>query len=234
MSGPLSARLEAVAAFVLPGEPMLDVGTDHARLPTVLVARARVPRAIASDVVPGPLEFARRTVEEAGLADRIELRLCDGLEGLKTGEVATITIAGMGAGSIIEILGAGVPDGVRRLVLAPNTGVDRLRGHLDETGWEIVDEAMVEELGRLYPIVVAEPGGTAGSLDERARLIGPHLGPRRAAQTLAWARERLARCERTLAGLARATNPDVSKAERMRRHRALLLAYLDLDPAEDA
>ena len=40
-----------------------------------------VEYAFASDVRPGPLENARRTIQAYGLSDCIEPRLCSGLSG---------------------------------------------------------------------------------------------------------------------------------------------------------
>ena len=48
-------------------------------------------------------------MEAAGCADRVELRLGNGLEVLRPGEAEDIVIAGMGAETICEILEA-APD----------------------------------------------------------------------------------------------------------------------------
>jgi tRNA (adenine22-N1)-methyltransferase len=213
----LSARLEAIASFVVSGRPMADVGTDHARLPAALVERGVVPRAIASDVGAGPLEAARRTALESNTLDRIELRHSDGLSHLGVGEVATIVIAGMGGGTIVEILRGAPPAGVERLVLAPNTGVASVRRHLGEAGFDLVDECVVEEDGRFYPVLVAEPAASPAPLSERDIELGPHLRVRGGEAFRGWARHELARARRTLQGLAQAREPDPDKLDRTRR-----------------
>jgi tRNA (adenine22-N1)-methyltransferase len=154
----LSPRLAAAANYVCRGEPLADIGTDHAYLPAHLVQTGAVPRAIAADVLPGPLEAARTTIAEAGLADQVELRLGNGLQVVTPGEVATATICGMGGPLIAEILAAGPTEGLKRLVLQPMGGEEALRRWLAGHGWRITDEVLVEDGGRIYVIIQAEPG----------------------------------------------------------------------------
>lgn len=225
----LTPRLRAIADFVLPGRPMADVGTDHAQLPVDLVTRGAVPRAIACDVRAGPLEAARKTVAAAGCADRVELRQGDGLAAVGPNEVETVVIAGMGGRSIAAIVDAARPGtgiaGVRRLVLAPNGGVGRLRRRLAELGWRIVDETVVDDAGHLYPIVVAEPASTPVRLDETDLAVGPILRHRTDAPVRAWAAQELARTRRALDGLARAREVDTAKRERLEALAALLARH---------
>ncbi|MFO7172150.1 MAG: class I SAM-dependent methyltransferase [Bacillota bacterium] len=174
----LPPRLQAVARWVLPGAPVADIGTDHGRLPVYLVQQGQVPRAVASDRLPGPLAAARRTVAAAGVADRVDLRLADGLAALQPGEVATVVVAGMGGLLMLKIL-AGRPEalrGVRRLVLQPNTDVEEVRRWLHAHGWRLVAEELAEDGGRFYVVLVAEPAGAPGQA--RPGATGPEAsGP---------------------------------------------------------
>jgi tRNA (adenine22-N1)-methyltransferase len=169
----LSPRLAAAAAFALKSKPLADIGTDHAYLPAYLVEQGAIPRAIAADVLPGPLEAARTTVAEAGLSDRIELRLGNGLQVLQPGEVATVTICGIGGPLIAEILSAGPTEGLERLVLQPMGGEATLRRWLEANGWTLAQEQLVEDGGRIYVMMAAERG--AMTLSEEDALLGPHL-----------------------------------------------------------
>lgn len=194
----LTPRLAAVAGYVLPGQPMADIGTDHAYLPTYLIESGTVPSAIAGDVVAGPLDAARMTVHEAGLSDQVELRLGNGLQVVKPGEVRTATICGMGGPLIAEILAAGPLEGIERLVLQPMAGEERLREWLAANGWKLVDEQLVEDAGRIYLILVAERGSM--TLTEGELLIGPHLRQHGGALLARYAEILLAQLERALAG----------------------------------
>lgn len=163
----LSRRLSAVADCVLPGEPLADIGTDHALLPVALVQRGAIPRAIAGDVREGPAQAAQRQVSEAGLAGRIDVRVGDGLAVLRPGEAVTVAIAGMGGGTIVDILSSGgeALEGVRRLVLQPNVGERLVRSWLLEHGWKLTAETLLEEDGILYEVLVADAAESGAEAD---------------------------------------------------------------------
>ncbi|MFN7142643.1 MAG: tRNA (adenine(22)-N(1))-methyltransferase [Myxococcota bacterium] len=152
---PLSARLAAVAALVPEGRPVADIGTDHGRLPAWLVASGRVPRAIGIDDKEAPLAGARRMVARFGLD--VALRQARGCAGLAAGEVATVTVAGMGGASIVDIV-AGAPDGVERVVLQPNNGEAAVRAWLGAHGWAIDAEHAVWDRGRWFAVLRAGRG----------------------------------------------------------------------------
>ena len=78
----LDKRLQLVADMINEGAVIADVGTDHAYLPVYLVEQGKAPSAIASDLREGPLSHARQAVEAAGLQDKIDLRLSDGLDAV--------------------------------------------------------------------------------------------------------------------------------------------------------
>ena len=139
---------------------MADIGSDHAYLPIYLVQRGQVIGAVAGEVNEGPYRGADQHVRSFGLAGRISVRKGDGLAVIQPGEVACITIAGMGGGTIKEILSAGELklQGVSRLVLSPQGDGDTLRRWLQAHGWMIVDEDMLIEDEKIYEIVVAERG----------------------------------------------------------------------------
>ena len=75
----LGARLALCADLVRPGRALCDVGTDHAYLPIWLLKMGKIPRALACDVNPGPLEAARRDGEKYQVGEGLTLRLSDGL-----------------------------------------------------------------------------------------------------------------------------------------------------------
>lgn len=172
----LAKRLSALAAYVPPGGVVADIGTDHAYLPIFLIEAGISKKVIATDLNPGPLESATRAVEERNLRDRIDLRLGDGLQTLEPGEAEVLVLAGIGGNTIKEILAA-KPDvliSVNRLVMQPMADAGDLRIWLAGNGWKIISEKLVDEDGRLYQIVIAEPGREL--FDDKLYLeLGPRL-----------------------------------------------------------
>ena len=100
----LSRRLEAVAGFFVSGRCFADIGTDHAGLPVSLVQRGIFEKAVATDVRKGPLEAAAAHIAAAGLTDRIEAVLSDGLDGIGPEQAEAVCMAGMGGYLIAELL----------------------------------------------------------------------------------------------------------------------------------
>jgi tRNA (adenine22-N1)-methyltransferase len=208
----LSPRLAAAAEFVLRERPMADIGTDHAYLPAALVQSGAVPRAIAADVQPGPLEAARSTVVEAGLQGLVELRLGNGLQVLKPGEVATAAICGMGGPLIAEILAAGPLEGLERLVLQPMGGEVALRRWLAAHGWQLTAERLVEDAGRIYVIMAAAAGAMA--LSEADELVGPFVRQEGGPLLARYAGIMLAQDRRALEGVRRSDRPEAGERVR--------------------
>lgn len=172
----ISKRLEMVASFVPQGAVLLDVGSDHAYLPIELVEKGHIERAIAGEVVVGPYQSAVKNVENNGLSDKIQVRLANGLAAFEeSDQVSVITIAGMGGRLIASILEEGFDKlaNVDRLILQPNNREDDLRSWLQDHGFQIVAESILEEACKFYEILVVEAGEM--KLSARDNRFGPFL-----------------------------------------------------------
>ena len=164
----LSQRLSSVASMVTAGNCLADVGTDHGYVPIYLYERNVIPRAIAMDVNKGPLERATLHIAESGMKEAIETRLSDGLAALKPGEADSVVIAGMGGPLIIRILSAypEVTSSLKELILQPQSEIPEVRMWLYEQGYEIVEEHMVFEDGKYYPMFKAVKNSQAEKLTD--------------------------------------------------------------------
>ncbi|WP_343249349.1 class I SAM-dependent methyltransferase [Diplocloster hominis] len=156
----LSKRLSAVAALVTPGTVLADVGTDHGYIPIELVERGVIPRAIALDVNAGPLRRADEHIRMHQLTDYIKTRLSDGLKEIKEGEADACVIAGMGGPLTIRILTQSrkVAQAMREWILQPQSGIEAVRRFVYSEGFRIVQEDMVLEDGKYYPMMKAVGG----------------------------------------------------------------------------
>jgi len=164
----LSQRLSSVASMVTAGNCLADVGTDHGYVPIYLYERNVIPRAIAMDVNIGPLERATLHIAESGMKEAIETRLSDGLAALKPGEADSVVIAGMGGPLIIRILSAypEVTDSLKELILQPQSEIPEVRRWLYDQGYEIMEEHMVFEDGKYYPMFKAVKNPQAEKLTD--------------------------------------------------------------------
>ena len=156
----LSERLKAVAQMITPGLPVADIGCDHAYLPIYLIKENRSPYVIACDINAGPILKARENVEDADLADRIDVRQGDGLAVTGPGEVKSVVLAGMGGNLMIRILSEGRKnlEGVEEIIMEPQSEVAEVRHFLQDSGFRIISENMVNELDKFYPVIKAVPG----------------------------------------------------------------------------
>ena len=153
----MNKRLEAIYTLIGEGRGLVDVGTDHGYIPTALAQNGYSGKIIASDIHPGPLQSARRSAESAGVADRIDFLLCDGLDGCDPSVIDTIVIAGMGGDTICGILDRAewcmTPD--YTLILQPMSKAEVVRYWLAYNGYEFLDEVLVKDGGIIYQIIRA-------------------------------------------------------------------------------
>lgn len=156
----LSKRLYAVASMVTPGNILVDVGTDHGYIPIYLVGKNIISRAIAMDINKGPLKRAEQNIREFHMENYIETRLSDGVTSLKKGEGDTLIIAGMGGGLVIKILKEGKKalSSMKEFVLQPQSEIQSVRKFLQNEGYLIVEENIVLEEGKYYPVIKAVKG----------------------------------------------------------------------------
>ena len=170
----LSLRLSTIASLVPKGAFVCDVGTDHGFLPIFLMESGIARGVIATDINEKPLKKAEENLKKTG-AEGITLRLCDGLSGVKKGEVHTVIIAGMGGEVISGILERGkeiTENAHITLILQPTTSPEFLRKYLYETGFEIIKEIPVEEKGKLYSVMLVRFRGNPQKKEDWVYFVG--------------------------------------------------------------
>ena len=170
---PLSQRLETIATLVPKGARVCDIGCDHGYLAIYLRLNNIAKTVIAADLNELPLKHAEANIKKLK-ADNIDLRLCDGLEGVNETEVDTVIIAGMG-GNVI----AGIIDRCDfakskdlTFILQPTTSAEVLREFLCQNGFEIMSETVVYENNKLYSVMVINFTGDTKSYPNGFYYIG--------------------------------------------------------------
>lgn len=147
----LDLRLTMVVSLVRPGKPLADIGTDHAYVPVYLILNDVIPSAYACDIKVGPLDNAKKTIDEYELNDKVIPILSDGLVEVPH-DVNDFVIAGMGGELIAKILSDSrwVEEVGNHFVLQPQTHAEDLRQYLYSAGYEILKEDVVKDKRHIY------------------------------------------------------------------------------------
>lgn len=172
-----SKRMEALADLCQGARRVIDVGCDHAQLCALLVTEYGVEHAFASDIRPGPLENARRTIAELGLESKITPVLSDGLDAFGPGDGDTVIIAGMGGEEMTFILSRApwAGDNGGQVILQPMTNIPKLRQWLTENGYDVKKERVIKEGRKVYTAMNIQKGADESGARECAYLFGKAL-----------------------------------------------------------
>ncbi len=199
----LDKRLLSCADYVRAGVVFADVGTDHGYLPIFLLKSGRISRAVLSDINAGPLNSAIRNVSDAGLSDRCEFVLTDGVAALDGKGITDYAISGMGGELISDIIDAAphLKQFGIRLILQPMTKQAHLRRYLASNGFSVFEERYSYADGKYYVTIAAEYSGEVRNIGmEEAELgaISDHTLDR--VEYLGFLEAKLGACERMIDG----------------------------------
>lgn len=171
----LDNRLCTAAALCRSGGTVCDVGTDHALLACHL-AKNGAREVIASDINDGPLEAARRTVEQE-CCTNVRVVKSDGLAAIDYAD--DVIICGMGGELIADIIsGCRFLTEDTRFILQPMTKPELLRRRLYADGFEILEERTAYDGKRAYVIMLAAFTGEKRDIDELFAFSGKVTDPK--------------------------------------------------------
>ena len=210
----LDARLSLACDLYDPCVLGADIGTDHAHLPAALLQRGRCQHMILTDISESALKNARDEIIRFRLADRVSLRLGDGLMPLDE-PCGMISVTGMGGRTIREILLRG-RDRLQgaSLVLSAHTDLPLIRDAVRLIGYHLDREEPCFCAGRYYLVMRARPGAVTMS-EQEVRLGGP-LFDSASDQLIPYLTRRRDLLLDRLRGLASAENPDDKLIEQAR------------------
>ncbi len=148
---PCSNRIHEIIEWVH-GEVIADIGCDHAYVVCNAILNGQSKKGYACDVALGPLENAKKTIEEHQLTNQVSCCLLDGIQGLNE-DVDQIIICGMGGKLIIDILSKGTLHPGLHLLLSSHKDDYALRKYLMENHIHIIREKMIYDNNHYYPIL---------------------------------------------------------------------------------
>ncbi len=224
----LNARLEMIAERIPSCNILADIGTDHAYIPIYAIKNGCCRKALAADLREGPLGMAGANIKRFGLEKLIETRFGNGLEPITLEECDVIVIAGMGGSLIRDILSSSVAKAQKAqlLLLQPNNAADILRKWLCENGFEIGQETLVIDAGKLYCLISTKWTGKAAAEDEFSYYIGNVLFGGNDPLLRKYVEKKVKELEVIISGRAR------SRTEILRTEKQRTAAGGDLEKAE--
>ena len=156
----LRPRLQTAMEMLCSCHTVADIGCDHGRLAAAILQRNAAEKVIAVDISADSLKKAELLCKKTDLSDRMELRLGDGLQVLSEGEADGIVLAGMGGTLIARLLAANesVARAANCIVMQPMRGAEDLREYLFHNGYDIFEERLVQDAGRIYQLIAAKNG----------------------------------------------------------------------------
>lgn len=169
----LSKRLSKVLEYIDKNDLVADIGADHGYLSLeMLNIGVKFVQIVENKIEP--LKRAKLTLKNH---ENVKYSLSDGISDLDE-LINTVTICGMGGLNIVEILSNNLSTAqkLNKIILQANSKVYELREFLNNQGFVIIDEAIIEEKGCFYEIIVTKYDITSKEiLSYQQKYFGPVL-----------------------------------------------------------
>lgn len=167
----ISKRLREIETLIPKGSILADIGCDHAYLDCLAIQNNTCIKCYACDVALGPLEMAKKTIQEMNCESYVFPILSNGLENVPN-DADVCVISGMGFETMKMILEGRNLSQFKKIILQANCDVYDLRKWVISNGFKISDERIVHE-GHYYTILVIERG--SDDYSEEDYLFGKYL-----------------------------------------------------------
>ena len=170
----LSKRLKVVLDYIENDDIVADIGCDHGYLGIACIEKG-IKFVQLIDNKEGPLSSAKANLKNYD-SSKYELILSDGLD-LINNSVNTVVICGMGGELIVDIINnhLDIVKNMKKVIVQANTKINYLRKYLSEHSLKIVDESIVEDMDKIYEIIVFTYEECSEKLDDFDILFGPCL-----------------------------------------------------------
>ncbi len=152
----LSKRLKKVLDYIEISDCVADIGCDHGYL-ALSALKKGVKMVQLVDNKENPLSSAIKNLESWPNKKQILFTMADGISMIDD-DIDVVCICGMGPDTIIEIINNSLSRAclLKKLIIQPNNKADCLREFLNNHNFMIIDESMVFEKGKFYPIIVTK------------------------------------------------------------------------------
>ena len=158
----LSKRLNKIVELCDKTDTIIDVGTDHGKVPITLANKGLSKTVIAIDNKKGPLEICKKNADLYIDNKNVIFKtlLSDGLQKVDKSIESGIIITGMGFDNIKKILNNINDYNYKYLILSPHTKITELIVYLSSLNIDIIEQVTVFEDNKCYFIIKAKKGDT--------------------------------------------------------------------------
>ena len=160
MSIKLSKRLSKIVDLCEPVDTIIDVGTDHGKVPITIANLGLSKNVIAIDNKPGPLDACRKNAELFITNKDVIFKplLSDGLDKIDKGIESGIIITGIGFDNMKDIIKDINEYNFKYLILSPHTKITELIKLLSTLNIDVIEQTNVFEDDKYYYIIKAVKG----------------------------------------------------------------------------
>ena len=160
MSLKLSKRLSKIVDLCEPVDTIIDVGTDHGKVPITIANLGLSKNVIAIDNKPGPLDACRKNAELFITNKDVIFKplLSDGLDKIDKGIESGIIITGIGFDNMKDIIKDINEYNFKYLILSPHTKITELIKLLSTLNIDVIEQTNVFEDDKYYYIIKAVKG----------------------------------------------------------------------------
>lgn len=157
MSIKLSKRLSKIVELCEPVDTIIDVGTDHGKVPITIANLGISKNVIAIDNKPGPLAACKKNAELFVVTKDVcfKLLLSNGLEKVDKNIESGIIISGIGFDNMKEIIKDINDYNFKYLILSPHTKTLELIKLLSLLNINVIEQISVFEDKKQYFIIKA-------------------------------------------------------------------------------
>ena len=168
-------RLKKILEYIEPTAKLADVGCDHGYLAVEAINKG-VSFVELIDNKEGPLQSAINNLKYYETKAEIVYSLSSGLSSICE-KVDTVAICGMGGDLIKQIINADIDVArrMKKLILQANSKNNVLRKFLFENKFNIIDETVVLDKGKIYEIIICTFSNTILDFNEKDVIFGPVL-----------------------------------------------------------
>ena len=153
----LSKRLDLIVKMCDYCETIIDVGTDHGKVPITIANLGLAKNVIAIDNKKGPLKSCDENAKLYLTNDNVSFTtlLSDGLSKIPKNIECAIIIAGIGYDNMKEILVDIEERNYKYLILSPHTKIDKFIEFLLSKNIIIIENRQIFEDNKNYNIIKA-------------------------------------------------------------------------------